>query len=182
MRGLLVGENVKLTSIKEDDISSMEEWFSNVSFLRHYDTLPAMPFSRRQLENLLESYEDSNERCIYAIREKLTNEIIGVAGFDEIIWTNGVATTFIGIGNESFRKKGFGKEAMKLILDFGFNELNFHRIQLNVISYNLSAIKLYEHLGFVREGMHRELVYRDGNRYDLYLYGLLKSEWIESSI
>lgn len=179
MRDLLVGENIKLTSIKESDFPSMEEWFNNVNFLRHYDILPAMPFSRRQLESLIIKYEDSNERCIYAIREKLANEIIGIAGFDEIIWTNAVATTFIGIGNESFRRKGIGKEAMKLLLDFGFHELNFHRIQLIVISYNVSAIKLYEHLGFIREGVYRELVYRDGTRFDLYLYGLLKSEWVD---
>jgi RimJ/RimL family protein N-acetyltransferase len=113
------------------------------------------------------------------LKEKLANEIIGIAGFDEIIWTNAVATTFIGIGNESFRRKGIGKEAMKLLLDFGFHELNFHRIQLIVISYNVSAIKLYEHLGFIREGVYRELVYRDGTRFDLYLYGLLKSEWVD---
>ena len=44
-------------------------------------------------------------------------------------------------------------EALDLLLDFGFNELNFHRIQLNVISYNDAAIALYETLGFVKEGI-----------------------------
>jgi len=177
MRNLLVGDKVKLTAIKESDFTEIEEWFNNTEFLRYYDMLPAMPKSRKKLEEMIQGYENSAERCIYAIRANSTGKIIGVAGFDEIIWSNGVATVFIGVGDSRYLGRGFGKEALKLILDFGFNELNFYRIQLNVISYNKTAINLYESLGFVREGTYREFILRDGKRYDLYLYGLLKAEW-----
>lgn len=177
MRGLLEGENLKLTSIRESDLSSLEEWFNDVGFLRHYDIMPAAPKSKKQLDELMRYYEDSPERCIYAVRENKADKIIGIAGFDDIIWPSNVATVFIGIGNSAFRGKGYGREALSLLIEFGFNELNFHRIQLNVISYNLNAIRLYESLGFVKEGICRELVYRDGKRFDLYQYGLLKSEW-----
>jgi len=180
MRGLLEGENLKLTSIRDSDFYSLENWFNDVAFLRHYDIMPATPKSKKELDELLIYYGDSHERCIYAIREKKEDKIIGVAGFDNIVWTSGVATVFIGIGESAFRGKGYGKEALSLLLDFGFNELNFHRIQLNVISYNLNAIRLYEGLGFVKEGVCRELVYRDGKRYDLYQYGLLKPEWCKA--
>ncbi|HHW49770.1 MAG TPA: GNAT family N-acetyltransferase [Clostridiaceae bacterium] len=177
MRNLLAGDNIKLTAIKESDLPVMEEWFNNVGFLRFYDMLPAMPKSKKKIEEMIRGYEDSEGRCIYAVRDNDTGKIIGVAGFDEIIWSNGVATVFIGIGDNGFLGKGLGKEALKLLLDFGFNELNFYRIQLNVISYNKTAINLYESLGFVREGTYREFILRDGKRYDLYLYGLLKDEW-----
>lgn len=63
------------------------------------------------------------------------------------------------------------------MLDFGFSELNFHRVQLNVISYNIPAIKLYESVGFIKEGVLREAVYRDFKWYDLYWYGILQKEW-----
>ena len=46
-----------------------------------------------------------------------------------------------------------------------------------MIAYNERAIKLYEKLGFTREGTLREFIFRDGNRYDMYLYGLLRHEW-----
>ncbi|HOJ09163.1 MAG TPA: GNAT family protein [Clostridiales bacterium] len=177
MRTLLEGENIKLTAIKEYDIPIIEDWFNNVRFLRYYDMLPAVPKSQKQVVDMLKSYEDSQIRYIYAIRTNDNSRIIGVAGFDEIIWSNGVATIFIGIGNNKFTGKGFGKEAMRLLLDFGFNELNFYRIQLNVISYNEHAIKLYESLGFIREGIYRDFIYRDCKRYDMYLYGLLRQEW-----
>lgn len=62
-------------------------------------------------------------------------------------------------------------------MDFAFRELNLHRLQLITISYNERAINLYEKLGFKREGVYREAVFRDGKRYDMYLYGILDREW-----
>ena len=177
MRDLLVGENVRLTAVKDSDYSVIGDWFNNVQFLRYYDMVPALPQSSRQTEGLIKSYDDSDERYIFAIRANETGDIIGIAGFDEIIWSNGTAMVFIGIGDESFAGKGIGTEVMRLLLDFGFSELNFYRIYLNVISYNVIAIKLYESTGFVREGTYRSFVYRDGKRYDMYLYGLLRPEW-----
>ncbi len=68
---------------------------------------------------------------------------------------------------------------MELILRFVFHELNLHRIQLTVFSYNERAVALYENLGFTREGVYREHLQRDGQRHDMYLYGLLRREWSE---
>lgn len=177
MRSLLMGRNVKLDSLDVADMATLSSWFNDVEFLRFYDMVPAIPKSQKEIINLLEYYESSEAKQIFAIRQLDSNKIIGVAGFDDILWANGVATTFIGIGDEGSKGKGLGKEAMKLLLDFGFNELNFHRIQLNVISYNDAAIGLYEKAGFKKEGTYREFIYRDGNRYDLYLYGMLKKEY-----
>jgi RimJ/RimL family protein N-acetyltransferase len=178
LKDMLIGTNVFLTSVKDDDIDEIEKWFNNVEFLRYYDMIAAVPKSRRQVENMIKDYQDSYEKYIFAIRDKKTEKIIGIAGFDEIISSNGTATTFIGIGNNVYTGKGYGKESMMLLLDYGFNELNFYKIQLNVIAYNGAAIKLYEKLGFMREGTYREFILRDGKRYDMYLYGLLRSEWL----
>jgi len=180
MRNILKGEKIKLTSVRKEDIPLMEEWFNDVEFLRYYDMTPAMPRTREQIEKTVDRHYSSNERCMYAIRINETDKIIGVTGFDDIIWSNGTAMFYIGIGDKSYTSKGLGKEAMELMLDFGFNELNFHRIHLSVISYNQRAIKLYESLGFIREGAYREFINRDGKRYDLYLYGLLRDEWKKS--
>lgn len=177
MRDLLEGKNVRLTSVDEQDIPIIEEWFNKVEFLRYYDMLPAIPKNLKQVADMIKDYNASQERYIFAIRTKDNNRIIGVAGFDEIIWSNGVSTVFIGIGDNKFTGKGIGKEVMSLLLDFGFNELNFYRIQLNVIAYNDRAIKLYEGLGFVREGVFRDFIFRDGERHNMYLYGLLRHEW-----
>ena len=55
--------------------------------------------------------------------------------------------------------------------------MNLHRVQLTVFAYNERALALYERLGFQREGVYREFIQRDGVRYDMYLYGLLRREW-----
>ncbi|MEL7657044.1 MAG: GNAT family protein, partial [Bacillota bacterium] len=68
-------------------------------------------------------------------------------------------------------------EALRLLLRYAFDELNLYRVQLTVFSYNPGAIRLYEKLGFVREGVFREAVHRDGARHDMILYGLLRREW-----
>ena len=90
-------------------MDTIENWFNNVEFLRYYDMLPAIPKSRGEVEKMIKDYQDSQERFIFAIREKKTGKIIGIAGFDEIISSNGTATVFIGIGDESFKGKGLGR-------------------------------------------------------------------------
>ncbi|MGE5653420.1 MAG: GNAT family N-acetyltransferase [Bacillota bacterium] len=177
MRGLLLGQRIRLTALRDSDNEAIETWFSNVRFLRYYDMLPAIPQSAKQIETLFKEFEDAQDKLMFAIRMINDDKIIGVTGYYDILWTNGVATTFIGIGDSGSAGQGYGKEAMQQLLDFGFNELNFHRIELTTIAYNQPAIKLYEGLGFVREGAHREFILRDGQRFDLYLYGLLDTEW-----
>ncbi|STA92047.1 GNAT family N-acetyltransferase [Clostridium cochlearium] len=98
---------------------------------------------------------------------------------EKISWSNGVGGIAIGIGDSSEWGKGYGSEALFLVMDFAFRELNLHRLQLITISYNERAIKSYEKLGFKKEGIYREAVNRDGKRYDIYLYGILKREWEE---
>lgn len=179
MRNLLSGKSVILTAIKDSDLNLIEDWFNNSEFLRFYDFLPAVPKTLGEVKRLVDTFSTACDKYIFAIRVKESNRIIGITGFDDIVWSNGVATVFIGIGDREYTFKGFGKEILQLLLDFGFNELNFYRIQLNVISYNKPAIKLYEGLGFKREGTYREFILRDEKRFDLYLYGLLKDEWKE---
>lgn len=177
MRDLLKSANIKLTAVEDSDLSAVEIWFNDVRFLRHYDMTPAIPRSYRQTEAFIKDFETSDEKLIFAVRTNDRSKIIGIVGFEEIIWSNGVATAFIGIGEEDYTGKGLGKEAMKLLLDFGFSELNFYRVQLNVISSNEAAIRLYESLGFTREGTYRNFIFRDSKRLDMYLYGMLKPEW-----
>lgn len=174
---LLKSNNLKLTSLKEDDLDTFEVWYNDVNFLRHYDMISAFPKSQCELLEMLHDIRKSNDRYIFAVRTIEANKFVGVTGFENILWNNGVATIYIGIGDNTFRGKGFGKESLALTIDFGFQELNLHRIQLSVLAYNEPAIKLYESLGFKKEGIYREFVHRDGTRYDMYLYGILRSEW-----
>ena len=108
--------------------------------------------------------------------------MIGLVEIDGISYSNRFAWISIGFGADAERGKGYGFEALSMAINFAFNELNLERLQLNVISYNTAGIKLYEKLGFKKEGIYREAVLRDGVRSDLLLYGLLRREWKEENV
>lgn len=174
---LLEGKNVKLTSFEKEYLPAFEAWYNDTGFLRYYDFVSAFPKSRIQLDTMLTDTKLSSDKYIFAVKTLKEDKFVGVTGFEDILWNNGTATIYIGIGENEFRGRGIGKEALALTIEFGFSELNLHRIQLNVLSYNESAIALYEGLRFKREGTYREFAHRDGKRYDMYLYGILRSEW-----
>ncbi|WP_241494631.1 GNAT family N-acetyltransferase [Bacillus coahuilensis] len=121
--------------------------------------------------------ETSEKDYRFSIRLKSTDDLIGYMELDDILWSNRVGWISLGIGELEHRGKGYGKEAMDTILRYAFHELNLHRIQLTVFSYNEPAIHLYEKVGFQKEGTYRQFLERDGNRHDMLLYGLLKEEW-----
>lgn len=73
--------------------------------------------------------------------------------------------------------KGIGTDTMSLILEFAFNELNLHRVYLQVFSFNERAIKLYEKIGFIHEGKFRQALYRTGKWHDIVIMSILKNEY-----
>ena len=83
----------------------------------------------------------------------------------------------IMIGDKNYWDKGYGTDAVVILLIFAFNKLNLYKVYLSVFAYNMRAIKLYEKLGFTVEGVRREDIFYEGKRYDLIEMGLLKSEW-----
>lgn len=164
---------VFLDTINKEDMPSLYKWFSNVEFLSTYDYVLPIPMSKEKVDKMISNYNEENNSIVFAIRTTEGN-IIGIAGYYDIIKDNMVATLFIGIGDENYLGKGYGKETILDLLNYGFNTLNLYRIQLNVISFNISAIKLYEKVGFQKEGTMKEFVLRNGQRYDLYMYAKLK--------
>jgi RimJ/RimL family protein N-acetyltransferase len=181
-KGLLKGRVVRLTAIEDEDISTIASWYSDPDFLRYFDKLPAYPKGKQDLLQWIRKARSSSNSFPFAVRSLESEAMIGYIELDNVQWWNGAATLGIGIGGEGNRGKGFGKEALSLILEFAFEELNLHRIQLNVFSYNEKAISLYEKAGFKREGVYREFINRGGQRWDMYLYGILKPEWLSTRI
>lgn len=175
--GLLEGDRVRLTPMNDDDFPIIAKWLRTLEFQRMVAHHLAYPLSEDKITNQWRNMRDSNHVFMFAIRPASTEELIGWVQMDNVVWHNRVANIDIGIGHVSHRGKGFGAEAMRLALNFAFGELNLHRVQLMVFSYNTRAISMYEKIGFQREGIMREYLQRDGQRYDMYIYSMLCSEW-----
>ncbi|MFD1021109.1 GNAT family N-acetyltransferase [Thalassobacillus hwangdonensis] len=177
MKRLLRGERVKLSSITKEDLPYISEWYEDTTFSRKFDALASQPKSIAKLEKWLEGIDQTFDQFTFAIRDIQNDKLIGYVELDGILWSQRNGWVSIAIGNEAYRSQGYGTEAMRLLIDFAFNECNLHRVHLTVFDYNEPAKRLYEKLGFTHEGAHREFIIRDGKTYDMHLYGLLKHEW-----
>lgn len=102
---------------------------------------------------------------------------IGFVGLGGIAWHHGEASIGIGIGEREFWGRGYGTDAMRVILRYAFTELNLFRVSLGTFEYNARAIRSYEKAGFVLEGRIRQTVNRAGRRWDLLCMGILKEDW-----
>jgi RimJ/RimL family protein N-acetyltransferase len=175
---LLAGRRVRLTALTSDDLPTIARWHQDADFMRLFDTRPAAPRAANTFESWLEEYNRSANGYLFAIRPIDGDELLGFLELEGVMWVHGHAWLSIAIGDPALQGQGYGTEALQLALRFAFQELNLHRVQLTVFSYNQRAIALYEKLGFQREGVYREHLQRDGMRYDMYLYGILRPEWL----
>ena len=173
---IMKGKLVKLSSLDlGKDTQIMENWYQDTEFLRLMDSEPAVP---RRMQQLKEWYEKSySNRYEFIVRLIKTNEAIGFIGFGGIDWAARDAWMGIGLGLRKNWGKGYGTEALLLLLRYGFEQLNLNRISLSVFSNNPRAIRSYEKVGFKVEGRLREVIYRDGQRYDEIFMRIFKEEW-----
>ncbi len=177
MSNLLRGEKVRLTAITDQDFPMMARWYEDAEFLRLFDARPAVPRSPDYLKQGMADRQKSERDFTFAIRPLNEEGIVGYLEIDGILWAHGVGGMAMGIGDPARRGQGLGTEAGQLGLRFAFQELNLHRLTATVFSYNVASLRLCEKLGFRREGVYREFLQRDGQRYDMILFGLLRHEW-----
>ena len=174
---LLRGQSVWLTALDRSTVPIIARWEQDIEFLRLLDSSPAHPRTEEEIARWIDSEQRSSNNFLFGIRLLDTDDLIGWVELDGVAWTHQTSSLAIAIGNRSMWGQGYGAEAMTLVLQFAFAELNLHGVHITVFSYNERAIKLYESLGFVREGAYREYIHRDGQRHDMLLYGMLRREW-----
>lgn len=178
---ILKGQKVYLCAIREDDDEEMKSWNEDPEVCRFQTSDPIKPIHHDGgFSEWLSDLNGDNSCIRFNIRKIDDDSLVGYLGIDEIEWTNQCGEIFVTIGDRTQWGQGLGRDAVETGLGYAFNELNLHRISITVLAYNERAIKLYESLGFVKEGTFREFGQRDGKRYDMYLYGLLRPEWIRN--
>ncbi|MBM7586467.1 RimJ/RimL family protein N-acetyltransferase [Bacillus pakistanensis] len=172
---ILKGKRIELSGFLEEDLPIISSWSKNEHLQRNLDALPFKPKTNDEIQKWMNHSSEKDFR--FAIRLMDTNELIGYVEVDGILWTHRTGWVTIAIGDGRYWGDGYGKEALTCLISYAFQELNLFRLQLTVFSYNERAIKLYKSLGFEEEGRFRKFLQRDGDRYDMILFGLLKDEW-----
>jgi RimJ/RimL family protein N-acetyltransferase len=172
---LYTGQLVRLAIFDPTtDAALVARWGYDSEYQRLLDMDPARLWSQKMVAEFFE--KDAENEVSFAIRTLADDRLVGVVGLSKPDLA-GNSWVGIGIGDRQDWGKGYGTEAMRLALNFGFNEFNLQRVSLDVFEYNPRAIRSYEKAGFKPEGRLRQCLLRDGQRWDLVYMGILRNEW-----
>lgn len=169
----LVGKKVYLSPINVDDYNQYCEWINDLGV-----SLPiGLATKNVPLHTEKELLINLSKEHSYAIVTLKDNELLGNCGLTDINHLHKTATLGIFIGNKSNRNKGFGSEAIELILNYGFKILNLNNIMLQVYSFNELAIHAYKKLGFKTFGTRSESYIVNDIYYDTIYMQILKRDF-----
>lgn len=180
MKDLLRGKLIHLAAVDPEEVSKhFADWNRDSEYKRLLDTEAPRLHSPKSIKEWLEKEVEGmgNNMYWFTIRTNADNQLLGDISLEMVHWNNREAFVGLGIGPRDFWGKGYGSEAMNLILEYGFSELNLHRVTLTVFEYNPRAIRSYEKCGFRHEGRQHGAILREGKRWDVQYMGILREEW-----
>lgn len=170
--------NIEIRRFIEKDIPLKVKWINdekNNRFL-HYD----LPLSEEKTLLWFRSLQGRKDRADYTIT--CNGEPAGLIGLINIDSRNRKGEYYVALGEEKYKGRGVAFTASRLLLDKGFTVFNLNKIYLYTEVENLAAQKLFERLGFVKEGLLRQDLLQDGRRVDRFVYGLLAAEYRKENL
>lgn len=172
----LRGDSVELRRHARENYGLYARWYGDREIWHLTSWAPA-PLNRSAVEKLFEDRELSLTDDSFAIHLKDDDEPIGVISLMNMSEANGSAELSIIVGDPEDRRRGYGSEAIELLLCYAFDSLGLNRIGLSAFDYNEEAISAYEKLGFMVEGRFRHAIKRRTGFHDAIMMSILKSEW-----
>ena len=174
------GDLVKLRAYKEDDVERAVEFINDEEVKKLLDSNIPFPMTKWQEEEWVKSRKaETNFTYDFAIEDLDTGKYIGGCSINECNLKNRNCTIGIMIGDKNYWGKGYGSDALKVLIKFIFEEVNMDKIRLNVFSFNKRAISCYKKVGFKEEGLLKREIYRNGRYYDEVPMALFKEDWIK---
>lgn len=177
---MYTGKLVRLREYNKEDAKLAQKYINEPSVKKNLT--PSVPFLICEWEE--EKWVQSNSafstsNYSFAIETLNDSKYIGGCGINTINWLSRTSEIGIFIGDTNYQSKGYGSDALKILIKFIFNQMNIRKIKLNVYDFNERAIRCYKKLGFKVEGTLRDELFRDGKYYDIIQMGLFKEEFIQ---
>lgn len=177
----IFGERIMLREYKKEDLAYIRGWVNDPEIAGNLSDIFLYPHSLNATEEfltmVLEGKGQNQKNFIIADRE--TGEYIGQIDLLKIDWKNRATELGIVIGKKELLGKGFGTEAILLMQEFVFEQLNLNRFQLIVHDYNVRAYQCYLKCGFKEEGRARQVFFKNGKYTDYIHMSILREEWEE---
>lgn len=174
----LVGDRIYLApkGASDEEVEKFTEWMNDFQ-VTDYIGSSARMMTLNEEKEWLENFNKNNKNRNFNIIELNKDKLIGTISLENLNWTDRSATLGIFIGDKDYRNSGYGTEAIKLLLEYGFRYLNLHSIRLDLLSINERAHKCYLKCGFKDTGKSREAIFLNGKYYDKLHMDILENEF-----
>lgn len=182
---LFEGTNIRFAAFDADlDAPVFSKWTHDPEYMRLSDFEPARPLSPFHIKKKFEEMEKDSHGDFYffVLRTRADDRAIGFVHIRWVEWSHGNAHFNMGIGSPDDRHKGYGSEAMQMLLRYAFEEMNLYRLTGVTMEYNTAAQSFLTRHGFTQEVCRREAIYREGRYWDALTYGILADEWAQRQV
>lgn len=173
---MLKGDRVILRALSRDDLPRQQQFNNDIDVELAGGGDPPLPQSLARLQAEFDAGLSKGSRDGASFAIEVEGVYIGgcaLFNFDHVAHR---AMLGIGIGDKTYWGQGYGREAVQLLVDYGFRHHNLHKVWLEVHGRNQRAIRAYRACGFVEEGRLRQHVWSDGAYDDLVIMGVLRPE------
>jgi RimJ/RimL family protein N-acetyltransferase len=176
---MLIGERVTLRAQRREDLIRQAEWDNDLQTKLLADDDPPRPVSlewlQAQYDREMQDERKIRDEAWFAM--EVGGVLIGGCGLMGMSATHRTCWLGISIGDPDSRGKGYGREAIGLLLEYAFRYRNMRKVCLSTGSDNERAQRCYRACGFVEEGRLRQQEWCDGRYIDSVQMGLLREEW-----
>ncbi|EHP29039.1 acetyltransferase [Sulfurimonas gotlandica GD1] len=133
-------------------------------------------YTKNMALNYIKMVQESSAHKVFAVCDIKTDFHIGNVSLQNISPKNRSAELAIVIGERNFIGKGIGKEAGKLLIEYGFKKLNLHRIYCGTSQYNIAMQKLALNLKMKQEGIGIDAMMKNNKFIDIYRYAIINKD------
>ena len=176
----LKGKRIHLRSIEESDLTETYLQWLNDEEVCEYNSHAIFPNSINKMRAYFNSLQNQQHSVVLAIIHTETNKHIGNVSLQNINWISRTAEFATILGDKEFWGGGIGAEAGKLMVKYGFERLNLHRIYFGAFAESVGVQKLAKALCMTEEGRRREAIFKNGRYFDIIEYGVLNREYLTS--
>lgn len=173
----LTGKQVRLRELREDDLPHLVAWWNDPGIATYQALLP-QPRTFAGIADMFRAWcRNDGGDCGLCVTKRKGSELIGQVALFGATSKDRCATFAIVLGPDH-HGRGYGTDAVRVTVRYGFEELGLHRIELGVFGFNPRAIATYRKAGFVEEGRRRKAIWRSGAWHDHVTMGILHDEWV----
>lgn len=165
---------ISLRSLLKEDSECYFRWINDRDLV--LNNAPYKPITQLEHENWFNQIASYKDRVIFSIVENQSGKLIGTCSLRNINLLHRNAELQIRIGESDFHNRGYGTEAVNLLIKHAFSDLNLIRIYLHVFCDNISAIRSYQKCNFQTEGTLRKAAYVNGKYVDVHLMSILNDD------